>query len=382
MIVIYLDTNALYADPRMTGRSSQDLLSLLGPGGIEVWLSPVVVAEVERQLDESATEAVNKIESAIRKLPRHFDDVDEALTKAITAPFGVQAKQALLPLLEHPACKVLDWSGVSAQELVRRELERRRPTLVKSGQSVGLRDTVIWHDLLDMLSDLMPDDEVIFVTDDGGYLDGDTLVASLVGEIEARVCSAESIVDGGTTHVQVLRGISHVYEQLADRSVRDKAIRLALVGMVEHLDEELWRRRDIAVRSAILPPGFTNPTLEATERIEIVSIGDGEPALCVARALLVFHGTVSTYDYIETELGEWDITTLGVAPGGNDFAVRFTTSATITTEISYDPEAKTAAVGKGRVQWPDQGLLAYRREEAIYEAMVDAATEAQEDFDE
>lgn len=222
MIVIYLDTNALYADPRMTGRASQNLLSLLERGSIEVWLSPVVVAEVERQLHESATEAVNKIESAIRKLPRYFDDVDDALTTAITAPFGVQAQQALLPLLAHPACKVLDWSGASAQELVQRELERRRPTLVKSGQSVGLRDTVIWHDLLDMLSDLMSDDEVIFVTDDGGYLDGDTLATSLVEEVEKRVQGAESIDDGGTTRVQVLRGISHVYEQLAHRSVRDK----------------------------------------------------------------------------------------------------------------------------------------------------------------
>lgn len=385
MIVIYPDTNALYGDPRMRGRTSQDLLSVLEPGKVEVWLSPVVVAEVERKLRESAAEAAKDIESALGKMPHQFDRVDTSLVEKVTTPLITQAQQALTPLLAHPACKVLDWSNVSAQELVQRELERRKPTLLKGTQSIGLRDTVIWHDLLDMLSDLTFIDEVIFVTADGGYLSDGELDSSLARELEKHVQGGEPIPDG-TTNVQVLGGLRHAYEQLADRSARDKTIRLALVESVEHLDEELWRRRDVAVQSAILPPGFTNPTLEATERIEIVSIGEGNPARCVARAFLVFHATISIYDLVGMDVDPWDIEALGVTPGGNNMAVRFTTTATITAEISYDSEAKTASVDKGRVEWEDRELLALKREEAMHEAMFDAAmeaaAEAQEELDE
>lgn len=375
MIVIYPDTNALHSDPRMLGRTSQNLLSLLEPGKVEVWLSPVVVEEVERQLREAAEKAIKDIESVVGKLPRQFDDVDMSLLEKITAPFLTQGQQALTPLLAHPACKVLDWSSVSAQELVQRELDRRKPTLLKNGQSIGLRDTVIWHDLLDAVSDLTMIDEVIFVTADGGYLADGTLDGALAQELEKRVQGAEPI-PGGTTNVRVLGGVSHVYEQLSDRSARDKAIRLALIDLVEHLDEELWRKRDVAVQSAILPPWFTNPTLEATERIEIVSIGEGNPARCVARAFLVFDATVSIHGFIDMDVESWDIVTLGVTPSGNHVAIRFTTTATISAEISYDTDAKTASVGKGRVEWEDRELLALKREEARAEAMFDAAMEA------
>ena len=79
---------------------------------------------------------------------RRSFSVDEKVTArladAIESDLMAQSAGALLPLLEHDACKVLDWSTVRAEELVQRELDRRKPTLVAgSGQSIGMRDTAV-----------------------------------------------------------------------------------------------------------------------------------------------------------------------------------------------------------------------------------------------
>lgn len=377
MIVIYPDTNALFQDPRMRSKMSSDLIAMLKPGEIELWISPVVVAEIERQLREAASGAVENVRKAFRSLRPKFDDVDGELLGKILEPLEVQGKQALTPLLSNPACKVLDWSKVSAQELVHRELERRKPTLLKDNQSVGLRDTVIWHDLLEMLPKLTMTDEVIFVTRDKGYLEGDSLDASLATEIDQR----GQKYGGPVTpfpNLDVMPSLNHVVEVLSSHSPRQKAIRLALLEMVEHLDEELWRKGDVSVRSAHLPRGFNAPTLEAVSGVEIVKIGTGQPAACIAQANLVFHGIVPAFDYFELEEA-WNIKTLGVRPGGNEFAVQFLTTATVYADIDYEASAQKASVIQGRVVWTDEEHRLFKLEELEWEARLDAAAEA---FDE
>lgn len=134
VIVIYPDTNALHSDLLMQRKLSSELLQLLDEGVVEVRLSPVVVAEADRQVRESVEATLKDITTSVTKAKRGLG-LPEASTKALLSALAEEitamGDKALAPLLAHDACEVIEWSGVSAQDLVERELERRKPVLEK-----------------------------------------------------------------------------------------------------------------------------------------------------------------------------------------------------------------------------------------------------------
>ena len=113
MLLIYPDTNAFFSDYPMRGDASRAFLDVLARGSVRVWLSPVVIAEANRQLRENAEKLIRELRGSLANVRRSFS-VDEKVTArladAIESDLMAQSAGALLPLLEHDACKVLDLS--------------------------------------------------------------------------------------------------------------------------------------------------------------------------------------------------------------------------------------------------------------------------------
>ena len=364
VIVIYPDTNSLYGDLLMRGRSSGELLALLSPGEIEVRLSPVVVEEARRQLQERAHVAVQGIRQSARRVRKDFDPVPDEITEQLITGIEAQSSSALKPLLEHPACKMLPWSTVSARVLVARELDGRRPTLLKGDHTVGLRDTVIWHDLLELVDRLGDEHQVIFITADKGFLDDGALHPDLVAEVGSLRLPA--------ARLRVVADLARAATVVGTLTDRERALRTTLLDTVQFLDRDLWLNRDETVNEAPLPHELRNPTLEAVEGVEILAIGDGEPARCVATALLAFHGVVDMEDVLSIELDPaWSVTTFGAAPGTTDFTMQAAVTATIYTEISYDRENRTTTLLDRRVVWTDEEQRLWREDRDMHQSLLD-----------
>ena len=126
VLILYPDTNALHADPFMRRPLSQKLLAALLAEHVEVALSPVVAAEINRQVQEAADGVASGIRGTIKDLDRTYGIAAAELTPAM-APFIERiegmARRPLGPLLAHSACNVLQWPRVESEELVTRELD-------------------------------------------------------------------------------------------------------------------------------------------------------------------------------------------------------------------------------------------------------------------
>lgn len=240
MIVVYPDTNALHADLLMRRPTSVALVGLLEKRKIEVRLSPVVVAEAQRQLRAFAQKASGDIHAMIDGAARSFR-IDETATRSLVANLDAQiiieGEQALKPLLDHEATTVVDWSGVSAQDLVTRELERRLPVLEKSGQSIGLRDQVIWHGLLDLVRVLDDDDFVVFVCADSGFVSNGDLHDELRKEIDKSTFFRSYQLHVATSLVEATLEVRRLANLIG---TRDDLLSEALVNFITDLDERDW----------------------------------------------------------------------------------------------------------------------------------------------
>lgn len=353
MIVVYPDTNVFFADHLMRREGSRAFLDLLSRHTVEVRLSPVVVAEAKRQTRERADKLSQEITGAFANAQRSFP-IDEArlheFTASVAAEMMSHAEAALKPLLDDAACKVIGWSEVSAEELVRRELERRKPMLeTGGGQTIGMRDTVIWHGFLETAARLDADDHLIFVSNDKGFVENGALHPSLLAEVEAldgiptdNVCVATSL---GEANLEIRR-----LAKLATE--REEVLVDALVDWVYALDDYSWEgypTSNDVVAGSTLPDGMEDVVVEVVPMLNVYEVGEGNPARCVASNELLFRARMSGFGFFEST--DDRLTMIGNAPSSNDIAVEFRVTADIEAEIDYDPETKYARVLSGSVSW-------------------------------
>lgn len=198
MYIIYPDTNAIHGDHYWRGPKFEILRSLgIEYANVEVWISPVVSAELARQRQRD----LDKLKKAASDQARQFRDLTgdttiDTLLAELQTHVDQTSKEVSERYFAEPWLSVRGWPNVSTQRLVERDLGPVRPFAhidpnAKRPESKGLRDAIIWEGLLAALDD-EPDATFVFVTEDGAaFVDrsdkaNPRLAPELVAEIEAR----------------------------------------------------------------------------------------------------------------------------------------------------------------------------------------------------
>lgn len=315
-IKVYLDTNALYSDHFIEKDYSRDFLSLLCEDRVEVCVSPMVVAEKRRQVSVAVKADAKKLRKDVSEIAQKWG-VDRSLISdqvdALVSSMEERASHALGPLLDHPACTVLPHSAVTAEELVQRELDELRPTKLSGDQSTGLRDTVIWHTILEDLEE-GSDDVLILVTNDKGFLRADKggLHAHLVADLEDHEVEPHRFMtqpDFVSTNLAI-RELTEVI------SKREATIQRAFLDYLQQIDTLDWSDRELPDGSwqeaETYPVQIPANMVEAqVTMIEVESVDEPtsqHPSRCGAVVSVIFEGFMSSSEYFAEEESEveWD----------------------------------------------------------------------------
>ncbi len=307
-VIIYLDTNALHGDLLMKGTKARDFLDVLKPGLIEVALSRVVLAEARTNAERQAQTAADDLRKAIQQVARKTATSTEKLAKHAEHTADAlleEAKSALAPLLSNAAFRMLPWSLVHPRELVAQELAERRPMLKKPAGTVGMRDTLIWLDLLDDLQD-RPSSWAVLVSADGGYWDNESgaLHADLLEDLEGRGINHESVSivrDLASAKIEAQRMAKVITQQqsFASDMFLDYLRSADQLNWTGYFDPSRgW------VEADTFPAAITHieePVVSSVEVDVIESVSTDMPARCVGYIYVHVEGWMPTADYFSGE---------------------------------------------------------------------------------
>lgn len=305
MIAIYPDCNALWRNVNLSNEVGERLRKRLSSGFVELRISPVVLAELQRNAEEEVrtarSEALTAIERATRSTSTNTKKLvakQQALFDRITAGIDEQFSE----LLAIDGVVVDDWPSLSARDLGERELERRRPFMDKAAGTIGHRDALIWAGVVEGLESLWGDegDIAIFVSKDEGFKADKN--GSLHGDLRHDV---EEVFDGRFEFVPSLFDALTVIDLHEEAITRREAdIRNALSAFVEHLDNDPW-----GWPNTELPPDLESPRVLSAEYLGNEIIGEGNPAHCSFEALVQIEGAIRKDQwYLDTdsEVQLWD----------------------------------------------------------------------------
>lgn len=187
MMRIVIDSNALFDDPVMVRAVSKKVLALLVPARATLAFSPVVLGELDRQRRDDVEDLHAPIRSRVKKLAA-FAGVDPVglltATQLIVDAADDRWTSRWNQILGDDNVEVGAWPEVDSQQMTKRELGRRRPFMDKDPGTIGHRDTLIWLGVVELARD-DPDDDIIFVTADKGFLDGTDLHPHLIEDLDA-----------------------------------------------------------------------------------------------------------------------------------------------------------------------------------------------------
>lgn len=313
MIVIHPDTNALHGDPLFRSAPAQALLKSLVVDEVELHLSPVVIAELQRQeedqLDNTKSDLHTSVDRRFKtnqkdgaKLSADFDNLVDKL--------HAEFESELASLISRAAVSVDSYPTVSIKDLVERDLARRRPFQEKGDEknhhSTGMRDTLIWEGLLVKAESMGPDDVLVFVTQDGGFLNEhkSSLHEDLLADLNERGISQEKVLYAPNLY-QANTLVSAARKTISDMHAKVTGVAtLALVGITgESVGVQLQYGGDYGV-----PDEFAGLELGSDlEDANIVAVDqDGEAELgrvddetYVVRipATVTVEGAMSTSEY-------------------------------------------------------------------------------------
>lgn len=316
---------------------------------MEVALSPVVLAETRRHAEEAGAQTVSDVRGSLRNVTRKHgvptasaeEAIDTILRKVHRA-----ASEALTPLTGHAACNVLEWPRVDSEQLVQRELDRKLPTQLRDKQSTGLRDTVIWHGLLEMMQGLNEQDRVLFVTADRGFLDGDFLAPSLAEELE------DEGVDVSQLQVvtRLENALTAVEERRALLTRQEGAVQQAVIDYMAAFDGRTWATVDVS-REAPARYGVEEGVVVAVDSITIESTFGSPPTTIEATAEITISGWMRSEEYVQdysdvVDLmdGEiWDPMVL----------VDYTSSIVLEAEVEVSEDGEEVMIVEETLRWID-----------------------------
>lgn len=331
----------------MAGTGAQQFLHSLDVGVVEVRLSPVVLAEVQRQEQETVEKECTEIATSVKTFSRRFPDQNmEALThEADVLAIALQRDaRALGPLLDHSACGVTHYPASTAEQLVAREMTRRRPTLLKDSQSIGLRDQVIWDGCRDLLRATQPTgDPVIFVTNDNGFLDDSkALHQDLLDDLAADGTNANRVTVVSSLAEATVK--AERYRELINN--RDVTIAIEAFDYLAGLEGHRWNDSIGDLSEAPLHGLYDeDPVIHSISLISAEEVQPGNPATVKMEANLVLIGKFFTWLPEDSAIGELELD----GPADGHFYTRLTTRIAVTANVEYDQGATDAEALNPRV---------------------------------
>lgn len=183
---VVLDTNALFDDPVMVRDAAKRVLELLYPARATLIFSPIVLGELNRQRRDDVEDLHAPTRGRIRKIAA-LAGVDASALLAQTQTLVDAADDRWTSrwneIIAEDSVEIGSWPEANPKQMVERELSRRRPFMDKDPGTVGHRDTLIWLGIVELARE-DPDDEILFVTADKGFLAGSELHPHLVEDLE------------------------------------------------------------------------------------------------------------------------------------------------------------------------------------------------------
>jgi predicted nucleic-acid-binding protein len=158
---IILDTNVVFRDYLFQSAPLQALSKYLSWTDDELIIPEVILEEAIRHFSEAYEESENSYDSInalLQNIGRELDPIpnkDEAV-----ALF----RKRLLERINELDAKLLPLPSVGIQEVLERDLKAKRP-FDRKGR--GLRDTLIWHNILDELN--IHDEQIALISTDGDF---------------------------------------------------------------------------------------------------------------------------------------------------------------------------------------------------------------------
>jgi len=251
MYVIYPDTNALWGEPYWRTDRLANLKEVAHEyADVEVWLSPVVLAELERHRTAEVDDAERLMRRGFAKLGAHLaEDLGAEPFATVVQSTKDKSEQRSQDAVTGAWIRQLGWPKVSAESLAAKALHGRRPfshfnPQASRPESKGFRDAVIWEGLLAEMAE-HDEHKYIFVTRDSAAFVTKTgdLAPELVAELHTRGLAAGRL----TVVPNVFTAIKHLQPLLGSAKPRDfAAMSLIARWADEDSQDDLVGHRDMA----------------------------------------------------------------------------------------------------------------------------------------
>lgn len=273
---IIIDTNFVYHDFYLRGMNIMALTEYVHRLGYNVYMSQIVLDEMVNHHRKAVDDQVKKIEE--------INDAWQKLSNGIPLLKNVESKEVLdqyndmlRSRCESLQISILGYPSVKHQEVVKRDLDERRPfRRVKSG-NIGYRDTLIWESILEFCQRAHKDSEILFITKntkDFSDEEGEKLHADLKDDLKRK-----NLPEDRVTLITNPRKFLNE-EILADLQVlehyKDEIVKSGGVGDIdvktivnEKLDIESMKNFIIEDEymgaSPFVPPYYENPDIAFSE---------------------------------------------------------------------------------------------------------------------
>jgi hypothetical protein len=365
MYLVCVDSNAVHGDPLLQNEHlGQRLLALVADGQCQLHLSPVVTAELSRQVLEKLKTDHQSLRTRIVSLGKQYGDSAALLAKLDNF---AEAGEALIgkryaTLVAGGGVFIQDWPETSVQAMVEREIKRRRPFMKKEPGTIGHRDTVIWLNVLE-LARAHPGDTVLFVTADKGFKSSAKLLhGDLLADMAEQLIPPERI----RIFAELYPALEFLEALKADTPAGQKADQIDLASwraavtqaLLNYNDElknmDWWPVDDIRDGGYSepdyeigIPYAFEDPSISYIDGPFEVFIDADEPVFdrpvtCTHQVTISFSGTMAKSEYYVEDQDEIDLWDGDL----NDYTVGVEADRTIklTTIVLYDSEADEAEV--------------------------------------
>lgn len=353
MFLVCPDANTLYSDPLLLNTLSQRLLWHVEKGTCEVHLSPVVVAELDRRLRDQLGAEHDSFIARVDKMGRQHQKPVGALLAELEKFRSTVSEQIDVRREEFAGLAgyfVQHWPSHDVQAIVERELARKRPFIDKEkAGTIGHRDTIIWLGVL-ALADSHPDDTILFVTQDKGFLGDDGFHKDLQEDLTSLNIAVDRVL-----RLRDLYSVVNILDKQLENDQRRAAIRQALHDYNDVLAKMQWGSEEFDPRGndiepdidAELPGAMLTVLVGDIETladpvIELDTCQIDEPIFCTHQVAISFMGDMEKGnwyidDYPGVELWDDDL---------NDHYVSVDAYRVLelTTQVIYDPDTDKAHV--------------------------------------
>lgn len=138
---IFLDTSVLYKDPFLKGNFFQELIDIVTEKEVELYISNIVLQEIERNYKKIILEENSKLSKLIDQIKHYeidasFNNLTFDIDKSVT-----NLKSNFDKLINDGVLKLINYSNDMLPEIVDRAIWRKKPF---TESKTELKDAIIW----------------------------------------------------------------------------------------------------------------------------------------------------------------------------------------------------------------------------------------------